>query len=347
MSKPVVARCTPNRAVVTAAVAAAAFAGGAFVVGATDEPEVIHACVEDKSGDLRIAGGPDECRTDKKESALTWNVRGPQGEPGPRGPVGPQGLPGRDGQDGADGQDGVPGPPGVDGQDGADGEPCTVTDDGEGMVTLACPDGSTASWTGTTTSEPEPELLQVSIRPSVICNPGNSGIPDCADASVISDVVGTEVQLDATWAQAGIDIELLPAVMLDSAELWANPDCTDRSGLPAGSPTGPIEVWIRPNCDPVTSIAWIGANGITFSDDWPIDSQLVPAWWQLARMIGNNLGLPLDLTGTLGLSSDNLMCSVTCADRMFDTPVLTDEQIAAARSSSLAVPLELAAASAQ
>lgn len=135
--------------ITTGALAAGLALGGALVVGAADGPELIHACVDDKTGEVRIAASPDECRTDKKESALTWNVQGRRGEPGPQGAPGPQGVPGQDGQDGEDGA------PGADGQDGADGEPCTVTDDGEGTISLTCPDGSQASWAGTTTLPPQ------------------------------------------------------------------------------------------------------------------------------------------------------------------------------------------------
>lgn len=140
------------------ALAAGVVLGGAVVVGATSDAEVIHACVDDKSGAVRIAASPDECRTDKKESSLSWNAQGPQGEPGPQGPPGPPGAPGQDGRDGADGHDGAPGAPGADGRDGDDGEPCTVTDDGEGTVTLTCPDGSTASWRVGTSTDPPPEI---------------------------------------------------------------------------------------------------------------------------------------------------------------------------------------------
>lgn len=133
-------------AITAGALAAGLALGGAFVASAVDGPDAIHACVDDKTGGLRIASSSDECRTDKKESPLTWNVQGPQGNPGPQGIPGPRGAPGQDGQDGA------PGVPGVDGQDGADAEPCSVSDDGAGTLTLTCPDGSQVSWEGTTAS---------------------------------------------------------------------------------------------------------------------------------------------------------------------------------------------------
>jgi len=53
---------------------------------------IIHSCVDDKSGKIRIVTGDEECP--KNESALDWNGEGPQGPAGPQGPVGPQGPPG-------------------------------------------------------------------------------------------------------------------------------------------------------------------------------------------------------------------------------------------------------------
>ena len=103
------------------------FAG---VASGQEEPTTFTACLDREKGELsNVSTGPDPVETCKKdETIVSWNSLGP---PGPVGPAGPQGEPG---------------------QDGADGEPCTVADDGQGTITMTCPDGSTASWEGTTTS---------------------------------------------------------------------------------------------------------------------------------------------------------------------------------------------------
>ncbi|WP_197287789.1 hypothetical protein [Streptomyces apocyni] len=71
---------------------------------ATDDEDVIHACVSDGNGRTRIVESPDACRPN--ESPVSWNKegpqgpagpQGPQGEPGPAGPEGPQGPPGPSG----------------------------------------------------------------------------------------------------------------------------------------------------------------------------------------------------------------------------------------------------------
>jgi hypothetical protein len=76
---------------------------------------------------------------------------GPQGPDGPIGPQGPQGLTGPQGADGAQGAVGPQGAPGVAGPQGlpgAAGASCTIASAGGGMVTLSCPDGTIATWTG-------------------------------------------------------------------------------------------------------------------------------------------------------------------------------------------------------
>lgn len=62
------------------------------IAAAMHDPNTIHACADDQAGNLRLVEDSDDCR--KNESALEWNVEGPQGPPGPPGPPGPQGEPG-------------------------------------------------------------------------------------------------------------------------------------------------------------------------------------------------------------------------------------------------------------
>ena len=61
----------------------------------------IHACVKD-NGEIRIVDGSDDCKN--SETALEWNIVGPDG---------PSGSSGADGSDGAQGPAGPQGPPGV------------------------------------------------------------------------------------------------------------------------------------------------------------------------------------------------------------------------------------------
>lgn len=72
---------------------------------------VIHACYEDKGGEVRLVGANLKCR--RGESKLTWNQRGRAGPAGPAGPIG------RAGADGAPGPRGEQGPPGTNGGPGA------------------------------------------------------------------------------------------------------------------------------------------------------------------------------------------------------------------------------------
>ena len=51
--------------------------------------QVIHACVKNYHGHMRIVSDPANCYS--YETPLTWNVQGP---PGPTGPTGPMGEPG-------------------------------------------------------------------------------------------------------------------------------------------------------------------------------------------------------------------------------------------------------------
>lgn len=51
---------------------------------------LIHACVNDSSGTLKIVGADQGCS--KGWSPLDWNIMGPQGDPGPAGPQGQAGA---------------------------------------------------------------------------------------------------------------------------------------------------------------------------------------------------------------------------------------------------------------
>lgn len=87
-------------------VSLAAFAGAAGVAYATtalssahQATSVIQACENPGNGTLRVvADNTTGCHAN--ETAVTWNVVGPQGPPGPQGDTGPQGLQGDTGPQG-------------------------------------------------------------------------------------------------------------------------------------------------------------------------------------------------------------------------------------------------------
>jgi hypothetical protein len=72
--------------------------------------QVIHSCVNTKSGGLKIIGATATCGTN--ETPTDWNARGPVGPQGPSGPVGPQGPSGPSGPQGQQGLQGPSGPQG-------------------------------------------------------------------------------------------------------------------------------------------------------------------------------------------------------------------------------------------
>jgi hypothetical protein len=51
------------------------------------------ACVNTKNGGMRLVGSPADCNA-SKETAVSWNVVGPEGPQGDQGEPGPQGPPG-------------------------------------------------------------------------------------------------------------------------------------------------------------------------------------------------------------------------------------------------------------
>jgi hypothetical protein len=64
--------------------------GVAYATGAvTSATTTIQACKNNVNGLLRVVSDASACRTD--ETAISWNVQGPQGPPGPQGEPGPQG----------------------------------------------------------------------------------------------------------------------------------------------------------------------------------------------------------------------------------------------------------------
>ena len=88
------------------------------VIPATAE-NVINACVNKRTGAVRIVSQPGKCK--RAEDPLSWNQTGPPGEQGPVGLPGPKGEQGSVGPAGPQGEQGPAGPPGPQGPQGPPG----------------------------------------------------------------------------------------------------------------------------------------------------------------------------------------------------------------------------------
>jgi hypothetical protein len=104
---------------VLAVVSITAFLSSTIIPAAAED--VINACVNKRSGAVRVVMDPGKCR--RAEAPLSFNQTGPPGERGPAGPPGPQGPQGAAGPPGPKGEQGPAGPPGPVGPQGAPGLP--------------------------------------------------------------------------------------------------------------------------------------------------------------------------------------------------------------------------------
>ena len=122
-------RLTRRTGIVALAAVAAAVAAGMAFATIPGSGGVINGCFDQQSGLLRVidTGAGGKCRN--TETPISWNERGPQGDPGPQGPrgetgeAGPQGASGPQGGRGPQGEAGAQGPKGETGAQGAQGEP--------------------------------------------------------------------------------------------------------------------------------------------------------------------------------------------------------------------------------
>ena len=119
-------------AVALLGVVAATFAAAAI----PDDDGTIHACRMLKSGKLRVVADPDSCKP--RERKLSWNIRGPKGDPGSPGVAGAQGPAGEQGATGEQGAAGPPGPAGPVGPQGPKGDPGAGLSSFEALSGLAC-----------------------------------------------------------------------------------------------------------------------------------------------------------------------------------------------------------------
>ena len=138
-----------------------------FAHEAPVEDQIIHSCVNVKSGEIKIItsglpgdddskdhGSKDDDGCRKKDLLLDWNAKGPQGEPGTNGIDGTNGTNGTDGTDGTNGTDGNDGNDGTDGTNGTNGfsgyehirsgPKNTAANNTEVVVYIACPTGKVA-----------------------------------------------------------------------------------------------------------------------------------------------------------------------------------------------------------
>ena len=81
---------------------------------------LIHACVNNRSGAVRIVNASSTC-DGSKETPLDWNIQGVQGIQGPQGSQGEPGLQGAQGLPGAQGEQGPQGSEGPMGPQGGQG----------------------------------------------------------------------------------------------------------------------------------------------------------------------------------------------------------------------------------
>ncbi len=78
---------------------------------------LIHACVNNRTGSVRIVSATSTCDANK-ETTLDWGIQGPKGDKGDVGPMGPQGPKGDIGPQGLQGLKGDVGPMGPQGPAG-------------------------------------------------------------------------------------------------------------------------------------------------------------------------------------------------------------------------------------
>jgi hypothetical protein len=108
---------------VTGGVGCAMFGVLTLLAATTAEAQsdnAVYACVDGKGKVSTVSVTELNCTP--KESLLSWNIEGPQGEQGPQGIQGPQGVQGPQGIQGLQGEQGEQGPQGLPGERGAQGE---------------------------------------------------------------------------------------------------------------------------------------------------------------------------------------------------------------------------------
>jgi hypothetical protein len=146
-----------RRLLAGAAVASVAVALGTYLTARDDSSSLIHGCVDNRSGGLRVIAASQMCGN--KETAINWNISGPAG---PLGPPGPAGAAGPAGPQGSTGPTGSPGPAGPPGEAGLRGLGALRVFD-ELNQDVGSYVVSSGEWAGRTVNQ---DLLLLPIRPS-------------------------------------------------------------------------------------------------------------------------------------------------------------------------------------
>lgn len=119
-----------QRILLAMALVALGFTGAASAHGG--DPKLIHGCVKNNGGAVRIVGASGACAS--SEFAKHWAISGPKGDKGNTGATGPAGPQGNDstvaGPQGPQGEQGIQGLKGVPGDLGPKGEPGPPGQDG-------------------------------------------------------------------------------------------------------------------------------------------------------------------------------------------------------------------------
>ena len=128
------------KTLVTLPALAAALLLAVPTVQAQTADSILYACFPSDGGRVRIVPSMSDCRS--KETAVSWNVQGPQGDQGPQGETGPQGPVGPQGETGLQGDTGPAGPQGAPGEQGIAGPQGEVGPMGpQGIPGIAGPTG--------------------------------------------------------------------------------------------------------------------------------------------------------------------------------------------------------------
>jgi hypothetical protein len=95
---------------VARALALASIPAIASAHGGNNDPNIVHACVNNTTKVVRVVGHLDLCisqPTSKAETPAHWDIQGPPGPPGTNGTNGANGIDGTNGVDGTNGLDGI------------------------------------------------------------------------------------------------------------------------------------------------------------------------------------------------------------------------------------------------
>jgi hypothetical protein len=164
----------------------AASASWAFAQVVTSDGK-INSCVDMSNGSIRIVWSEAVCK--KSETALSWNIMGPKGDPGEMGPAGPAGKDGAAGPAGPQGPQGEAGPAGPQGPQGEAG--LAGPQGPQGEAGLVGPQGETGP--------AGPQGAQGPVGPQ-----GPAGVSDYYMAAKYEKVENSEEKWISAWCPSGL-----------------------------------------------------------------------------------------------------------------------------------------------